>query len=223
MTAPDQEPIDLVDALNTGRISRRDFMRSGMLLGLSIPALAAVLAACGDDDDDNAESTAGGADTGRRETPATDGSRQARQRRRRAAAGRFASPSRSRRPRSTRSRCRISGRTALIAQSFEFLATLGDEGAIAPGLAESWESNADGTVWTFKLRQGVKWHDGTDFTSADVAATLDRLVGRRQRRAQGRHRRGLGRQLRSDNRGRHAARRRTATSRTSCRSSMPSR
>ncbi len=40
MTAPDQEPIDLVDALNTGRISRRDFVRRGVLLGLSVPTLA---------------------------------------------------------------------------------------------------------------------------------------------------------------------------------------
>jgi peptide/nickel transport system substrate-binding protein len=31
-------------------------------------------------------------------------------------------------------------------------------------------------VWTFQLRQGVKWQDGSDFTSADVAATMDRLV-----------------------------------------------
>nr|MBA3606297.1 ABC transporter substrate-binding protein [Acidimicrobiia bacterium] len=53
---------------------------------------------------------------------------------------------------------------------------LGDDGKIAPGLAESWEPNEDGSVWTFQLREGVKWHDGTDFTSADVAATMDRLV-----------------------------------------------
>ena len=31
-------------------------------------------------------------------------------------------------------------------------------------------------MWTFNLRQGVKWQDGSDFTSADVAATMDRLV-----------------------------------------------
>ena len=54
MTAPDQEPIDLVDALNSGRINRRDFMRKGMLLGLSIPAISAILASCGGDDDDDA-------------------------------------------------------------------------------------------------------------------------------------------------------------------------
>jgi peptide/nickel transport system substrate-binding protein len=67
------------------------------------------------------------------------------------------------------------GSYGVIAQCFEFLCTLGDNGAIAPGLAESWSPNADGSVWTFKLRQGVKWQDGTDFTSADVGATLDRL------------------------------------------------
>ncbi|MGH9272539.1 MAG: ABC transporter substrate-binding protein, partial [Ilumatobacteraceae bacterium] len=48
---------------------------------------------------------------------------------------------------------------------------------IAPGLAESWEPNEDGTVWTFQLRQGATWQaDGAPFTSADVAATMDRLV-----------------------------------------------
>ena len=48
------------------------------------------------------------------------------------------------------------------------------DGAIAPVLAESVTPNADGTVWTFKIRQGVKFHDGTDMTPADVVATLKR-------------------------------------------------
>ena len=47
---------------------------------------------------------------------------------------------------------------------------------IAPGLAESWEPNEDGSVWTFKLRSGVKWQDGSDFTADDVVATMGRLV-----------------------------------------------
>ena len=67
------------------------------------------------------------------------------------------------------------GSYGIVAQCFEFLATLG-ESDIAPGLAESWTPNDDGSVWTFNLRQGVKWQDGTDFTSADVAATFDRLA-----------------------------------------------
>ena len=41
-----------------------------------------------------------------------------------------------------------------------------------PQLATSWEVAPDGLTYTFKLRQGVKWHDGQDFTSADVAASL---------------------------------------------------
>ncbi|MCS6995262.1 MAG: ABC transporter substrate-binding protein [Anaerolineales bacterium] len=45
--------------------------------------------------------------------------------------------------------------------------------AVVPVLAESCEPNADLTVWTCTLRKGVKFHDGTDFTSADVVATFN--------------------------------------------------
>src|SRR4029450_10710267 len=62
------------------------------------------------------------------------------------------------------------GAYGLVAQCFEFLATLGENGEIAPGLAESWEPNEDGSVWTFPLREGVKWQDGSVFHSPDVAA-----------------------------------------------------
>ena len=49
---------------------------------------------------------------------------------------------------------------------------------IVPELAESWAWNADNTKLTFKLRQGVKWHDGKPFTSADVKCTWDALTGK---------------------------------------------
>ncbi len=39
---------------------------------------------------------------------------------------------------------------------------------IVPELATAWAWNADNTVLTFALRQGVRWHDGTPFTAADV-------------------------------------------------------
>jgi peptide/nickel transport system substrate-binding protein len=42
------------------------------------------------------------------------------------------------------------------------------------GLAESWEHDPDGKVWTFKLRQGVKFHDGTAFNAAAVCFNFDR-------------------------------------------------
>jgi peptide/nickel transport system substrate-binding protein len=49
---------------------------------------------------------------------------------------------------------------------------------IRPELAESWAWNEEGTGLTFKLRQGVKWHDGKAFTAADVKCTWDMLAGR---------------------------------------------
>jgi len=43
-----------------------------------------------------------------------------------------------------------------------------------PGLAESWKALSD-TEWEFKLRKGVKWHNGEPFTAEDVAATIKRI------------------------------------------------
>lgn len=43
---------------------------------------------------------------------------------------------------------------------------------VLPNLAESWEVNADATEYTFKLREGVKWSDGTPFTTEDIAFTV---------------------------------------------------
>ncbi len=49
------------------------------------------------------------------------------------------------------------------------------EGKPSPDLAVSWSANSDATEWTFKLRQGVKFHDGTDFDANDVLYTLGRV------------------------------------------------
>jgi peptide/nickel transport system substrate-binding protein len=49
---------------------------------------------------------------------------------------------------------------------------------IVPDLAESWAWDASKTKVTFKLRQGVKWHDGKPFTAKDVKCTWDLLTGK---------------------------------------------
>src|SRR6266404_5941122 len=46
----------------------------------------------------------------------------------------------------------------------------------APDLAESWTMSPDGLTFTFRLRQGVKFHDGSVLTSRDVKATYDKIV-----------------------------------------------
>jgi peptide/nickel transport system substrate-binding protein len=54
--------------------------------------------------------------------------------------------------------------------------------SIVPDLAESWTWSDDKKRLSFKLRQGVKWHDGKPFTSADVKCTFDMLMGKSQQK-----------------------------------------
>lgn len=50
------------------------------------------------------------------------------------------------------------------------------DGNITGALAESWETSSDGLAWSFELRSGVVFHNGDEFTSADVKATLERIM-----------------------------------------------
>ena len=59
---------------------------------------------------------------------------------------------------------------------FETLIAYDEDYLLAPMLAESWEQSSDGLTWTFHLRQGVKFHDGTEMTSEDVEASFTRYM-----------------------------------------------
>lgn len=54
--------------------------------------------------------------------------------------------------------------------------TVDGKAALVPGLAKSWEVSDDGLVYTFHLQEGVKYHNGNDFTAEDVAYTIDRMM-----------------------------------------------
>lgn len=56
------------------------------------------------------------------------------------------------------------------------LVDIDDQFNVTPELATEWSVSEDGKTWTFKLRQGVKFHSGKDFTSADVVYTFKRLL-----------------------------------------------
>ncbi|HEX8030084.1 MAG TPA: ABC transporter substrate-binding protein, partial [Vicinamibacterales bacterium] len=58
------------------------------------------------------------------------------------------------------------------------LTELDPSGKAKPDLAESWTASEDQKTWTFKLRQGVKFHDGREFDSEDAKATIARIMDR---------------------------------------------
>ncbi|WP_421360581.1 ABC transporter substrate-binding protein [Agrobacterium rosae] len=60
---------------------------------------------------------------------------------------------------------------------FEGLVTIDKDGKIQPQLADSWEISEDGKTYTFKLREGVKFHDGETFDSSVAKASLERARG----------------------------------------------
>ncbi|MGD9049103.1 MAG: ABC transporter substrate-binding protein [Anaerolineae bacterium] len=58
---------------------------------------------------------------------------------------------------------------------FDGLTTLDESGQVSPALALEWEASEDGTVYEFRLREDVLWHDGAPFTAADVAFTVQAM------------------------------------------------
>jgi peptide/nickel transport system substrate-binding protein len=61
---------------------------------------------------------------------------------------------------------------------FDTLFAMNEAGEIKPQMVDTWQSSADKLTWTFVLRDGLKWHDGTPVTAADCVASLKRWGGR---------------------------------------------
>ena len=81
-------------------------------------------------------------------------------------------PEASARNRWTPPRTSISASLGLVGPLWDWLTEIDASGKLSPGLALSWTAGADGKSWTFKLRPGVKFHDGSEMSAEDVQFTL---------------------------------------------------
>ena len=127
--------------MRKGKITRRQFVKRATVIGLSLPAMRAVVAACSSPPPAatgaaSASAGAGEGSAGASSAPPTGGSIKW------PSSGRSLDPV----------LMQDLGTYGIIAQCFEYLCTLSDND-IAGGLAESWEPNEDGSVWTFTLRR----------------------------------------------------------------------
>jgi peptide/nickel transport system substrate-binding protein len=140
----------IIDEFTAGRLSRRDFIRRGTVVGISVPLLGSVLAACGA----SATPSAGSSPSGAGKAGAVIN------------AG-IVTPTGSINPLTVADQ----GGLDMLAQTGEYLCLSGQTLSLKPVLATSWSANSTGDVWTFKIRQGVKFHNGASLTADDVVYT----------------------------------------------------
>ena len=76
----------------------------------------------------------------------------------------------------TRSSSRRSAASGIDPLFYNRLVEWGADGKLEPALAESWTTSPDGKTWTFKLRRGVKFHNGREFVADDVKFTYERVL-----------------------------------------------
>ena len=72
-----------------------------------------------------------------------------------------------------------------VSYLFDGLTRFTPEAAVEPGLAERWEASADGRTWTFHLRRGVVFHDGTPFVARHVLTSFQRVLDPKTRGGRG--------------------------------------
>ncbi|MCO5178188.1 MAG: ABC transporter substrate-binding protein [Thermomicrobiales bacterium] len=160
------------------RLSRRRLLQRGAALGISLPAIGWLLAACGgddsDDDDGGNESAASPTAASSESTSAStseSGGGTAQN------GGRLTVIQTGSIPDLDPQSAYDSDASAIFFGTYEMLVRLkgSDTFEYEPMLAESWEGNDDNTEWRFKIPAGVKFHDGTDCDAEAVAASFKRF------------------------------------------------
>jgi peptide/nickel transport system substrate-binding protein len=136
----------IIDEYVAGRLSRRDLLRRGALVGISLPVLGAVISACG------GSSSSSSAPAGKSGATIKVG---------------IVVPTGSINPVTVADQ----GGLDMLAQTGEYLTLSDQQLTLKPVLATSWTPNSTADVWTFKIRQGVKFHNGSPLTADDVVYT----------------------------------------------------
>ena len=148
----------VIDEFAAGRLSRRDFIRRGTVVGISIPVLDAILTACGSSPTTSSAAKSPSAASGSATAAGAPGAT--------IHAG-IVVPTAAINPLTVADQ----GGLDMLAQTGEYL-TFSDQSLnLHPVLATSWTPNTAADVWTFKIRQGVKFSNGHPLTADDVVYT----------------------------------------------------
>jgi len=142
----------IIDEFAAGRLSRRDFIRRGTVVGISVPLLGSILAACGSSGTSSAPSGGSTSATGQAGAVIKAG---------------IVTPTSAINPVTVADQ----GGLDMLAQTGEYLCLSTQTLTLKPVLATSWAPNSKADVWTFKIRNGVKFHNGQPLTADDVVYT----------------------------------------------------
>jgi peptide/nickel transport system substrate-binding protein len=147
----------LYEEARAGRMTRQQVLVRGSVLGISASVLGTILAACGSSASDN--STSAGSSGGAIKRGGT---------------GIFGITS----PASDVDPVTMFNTGAIMTTQLacDYLVFPNAQYALQPKLATKWESGSTPDTWTFTIRQGVKWHDGSAFTNDDIVASFDRML-----------------------------------------------
>jgi peptide/nickel transport system substrate-binding protein len=152
----------LIDEYVLGKITRRELVRRGTVVGMSLPLLSFIAAACGGDDDDGGATNTSGSDTTATGNVQPGGTVRVA----------LIQPTTEPNPLLVQDE----GGAGMLGSTGEYLSFSDENLELQPRLAESWEPNEDGSVWTFTIRQGVTFHNGAPLTSEDVVQTFEKLI-----------------------------------------------
>jgi peptide/nickel transport system substrate-binding protein len=145
----------IIDEFAAGRLSRRDFIRRGTVVGISVPLLGSILAACGSSASSGSSSSTTSASSTATGAPGA------------VIKVGIVTPTAAINPLTVADQ----GGLDMLAQTGEYLTLSTQTLVLQPVLATSWSPDSTAKVWTFKIRQGVKFHNGSPLTADDVVYT----------------------------------------------------